>query len=140
MHRDIAASLVGLSIILLAPSSLAQSTVELGNSINVGEGDMGIEGISISDNQEFVLAHGANTGIFLIDSNSPENNSHIEWNGDYSLLDSSFHPGGKTAIMVGEGGNVLRMTLANSSIEQAGGPSTFGDTLLTSVSWNGDGS
>ena len=42
--------------------------------------------------------------------------------------------------MVGEGGNVLRMTLANSTIEQAGGPSTFGDTLLTSVSWNGDGS
>ena len=42
--------------------------------------------------------------------------------------------------MVGEGGNVLRMTLANSSIEQAAGPSTFGDTLLTSVSWNSDGS
>ena len=140
MDKAVAGALLGLSVILLAPSSLAQSTVELGNSINVGEGDMGIEGISISDNQEFVLAHGANTGIFLIDSNSPENNSHIEWNGDYSLLDSSFHPGGKTAIMVGEGGNVLRMTLANSSIEQAGGPSTFGDTLLTSVSWNGDGS
>ena len=79
-------------------------------------GDMGIEGISVSENQDLILAHGANSGIFLIDSNSPENNSHIEWSGDYSLLDSSFHPGGKTAIMVGEGGNVLRMTLANLSI------------------------
>ena len=134
MHRDIAAALVGLSIILLAPSSLAQSTVGLGGSISLGEGDMGIEGISVSENRDLVLAHGKNSGIFLIDSNSPENNSHIKWNGDYSLLDSSFHPGGETAIMVGEGGNVLRMTLANSSIEQAGGPSTFGDTLLTSVS------
>ena len=125
MHRDIAGALVGLSIILLAPSSLAQSTVELGGSISVAEGDMGIEGISVSENQDLVLAHGANSGIFLIDSNSPENNSHIEWSGDYSLLDSSFHPGGETAIMVGEGGNVLRLTLANSSIEQAGSASTF---------------
>ena len=51
MHRDIARALVGLSIILLAPSSLAQSTVELGGSISVAEGDMGIEGISVSENQ-----------------------------------------------------------------------------------------
>ena len=140
MQKEIAKVLVGLSIILLAPSSLAQSTVELGGSIGMGEGDLGIEGISGSDNHDLILAHGANSGIFLVDSNSPENNSHIEWSGDYSLLDSSFHPGGETAIMVGEGGNVLRLTLANSSIEQAGSASTFGDTLLTSVSWNGDGS
>ncbi len=66
MHRDIAGALVGLSIILLAPSSLAQSTVELGGSISVAEGDMGIEGISVSENQDLVLAHGANSGIFLI--------------------------------------------------------------------------
>ena len=112
MHRDIARALVGLSIILLAPSSLAQSTVELGGSISMGEGDLGIEGISVSDNHDLILAHGANSGIFLVDSNSPENNSNIEWNGGYSLLDSSFHPGGETAIMVGEGGNVLRLTLA----------------------------
>ena len=140
MQKEIARFLVGLSIILLAPSSLAQSTVELGGSIGISEGDLGIEGISVSDNHDLILAHGANSGIFLVDSNSPENNSHIEWSGDYSLLDSSFHPGGETAIMVGEGGNVLRLTLANSSIEQAGSASTFGDTLLTSVSWNGDGS
>jgi len=140
MQKEIARFLVGLSIILLAPSSLAQSTVELGGSISMGEGDLGIEGISVSDNHDLILAHGANSGIFLVDSNSPENNSNIEWNGGYSLLDSSFHPGGETAIMVGEGGNVLRLNLANSSIEQAGSASTFGDTLLTSVSWNGDGS
>ena len=140
MQKEIARFLVGLSIILLAPSSLAQSTVELGGSISMGEGDLGIEGISVSDNHDLILAHGANSGIFLVDSNSPENNSQIEWSGGYSLLDSSFHPGGETAIMVGEGGNVLRLTLANSSIEQAGSASTFGDTLLTSVSWNGDGS
>ena len=140
MQKEIARVLVGLSIILLAPSSLAQSTVELEGSISMGEGDLGIEGISVSDNHDLILAHGANSGIFLVDSNSPENNSQIEWSGGYSLLDSSFHPGGETAIMVGEGGNVLRLNLANSSIEQAGSASTFGDTLLTSVSWNGDGS
>jgi hypothetical protein len=135
MRRDIVRVLIVFSIILLAPSSLAQSTVELEGSISMGDGDLGIEGISVSVDQGLILAHGANSGVFLIDSNSPENNSHIEWSGDYSLLDSSFHPREETAIIVGEGGNVLRVTLANSSIEQAGGPSTFGDTLLTSVSW-----
>ena len=140
MRRDIVRVLIVFSIILLTPSSLAQSTVELEGSISMGDGDLGIEGISVSVDQGLILAHGANSGVFLIDSNSPENNSHIEWSGDYSLLDSSFHPREETAIIVGEGGNVLRVTLANSSIEQAGGPSTFGDTLLTSVSWNGDGS
>ena len=77
MRRDAARALVGLSVILLAQTSLAQSTVELGNTISFGEGDKGIEGISISNNQKLILAHGANTGIFLIDSNAPENNSHI---------------------------------------------------------------
>ena len=52
MRRDIMAPLVGLSIILLVPSSLAQSTVELGGSISMSGGDMGIEGISVSDNQD----------------------------------------------------------------------------------------
>ena len=140
MRRDIARVSIVFSVILLAPSSLAQSTVELEGSISLGDGDLGIEGISVSIDKGLILAHGANSGIFLIDSDSPENNSHIEWGGDYSLLDSSFHPREETAIIVGEGGNVLRVTLANSSIEQAGGPSAFGDTLLTSVSWNGDGS
>ena len=52
MRRDIMAPLVGLSIILLVPSSLAQSTVELGGSISMSGGDMGIEGISVSENQD----------------------------------------------------------------------------------------
>ena len=57
MQKEIARFLVGLSIILLAPSSLAQSTVELGGSISMGEGDLGIEGISVSDNHDLILAH-----------------------------------------------------------------------------------
>ena len=64
MRRDIMAPLVGLSIILLVPSSLAQSTVELGGSISMSGGDMGIEGISVSENQDLILAHGANSGDF----------------------------------------------------------------------------
>ena len=65
MRRDVLATLVGLSITLLAPSSLAQSTVELGNSISISEGDMGIEGISVSENQDFLFQ------LFVVDPNVP---------------------------------------------------------------------
>ncbi len=140
MRREIARAFVGFAIIILAPSSLGQSTVEMGSVVVLDDGDLGIEGISVSTDHGLILAHGANSEVFLVDSDSPENNSRIEWNGDYTLLDSSFHPGGETALIVGEGGNLLRLTLANSSIEQAGGSSIFGETLLSAVSWNADGS
>ncbi len=122
--------LTAIAILMLAPVSLAESIVSLDDVIILDEGDLGIEGYSVSPDGKTVVAHGEGARIFLIDSKNPENNSQADWAGEYSLLDSSFHPGGKTALIVGEGGNVLRIKMTNSSVENAAGSSTFGDTVL----------
>jgi len=119
---------------------MAQSSVEMDEIVILSEHDIGIQGATLSPDGKTILAHGEESGIFLIDSRVPRNNSQVDWLGSSSLLDASFHPGGETALLVGESGVVLRLIISNHSIEEAGGSSDFGDTELKAVSWNGDGS
>ena len=119
---------------------MAQSTVMMDSVVILDEGDLGIEGATISPDGKTIIAHGAESTIFVIDSGNPLNNSLVDWQGDSSLLDASFHPSGKTALLVGGEGTILRLMTSNYSIENAGGASTFGNTELKAVSWNGDGS
>tara|TARA_B110001454_G_scaffold191476_1_gene191181 strand:+ start:155 stop:1390 length:1236 start_codon:yes stop_codon:yes gene_type:complete len=129
-----------IMILLFAPLTMAQSTVTMDSVVILSEVDLGIEGATISPDKKTIIAHGAESTIFVIDSENPLNNSLVDWQGNYSLLDASFHPGGKTALLVGREGVVLRLKTSNYSIENAGGVSTFGNTELKAVSWNGDGS
>ena len=122
------------------PSVVAQSAVFLEDVVFLEERDSGIEGATISPDGEFVLAYGADSSIFLVDSDDPSNNSKLDWSGNSILFDSSFHPGGQTAMIVGSGGELLRFVKSNESVESAGGSLNFGDTDLRAVSWNGDGS
>jgi len=135
--------LAALLMALLFPAlTMAQSeSIVILDEIEIlDESDLGIEGVAVSPDGGVVIAHGADSAVFIIDSASPKNNSLIGPKGSVSLLDGSFHPGGKTVLLVGESGAILRLTMANLSIESAGGSSTFGDTELGAVSWNSDGS
>jgi len=131
---------VGIIILIISPLAMAQSAVSLDRIVILSEDDLGIEGAITSPDGKTIIAHGAESVIFVIDSENPQNNSQLDWRGEYSLLDASFHPSGKTALLVGEEGVVLRMKSSNLSIEDAGGASNFGSTELKAVSWNGDGS
>ena len=78
-------------------------------------GDMGIEGISVSENQDLIWLMVQTRGFSLPIPILPKT-IHTS-NGVVTIrFWTLLSPRGKTAIMVGEGGNVLRMTLANSSI------------------------
>ena len=127
-------------ILLSLPLVSAESTVSLENLVRLEDADLGLEGATISPNGEIVLAHGADSAVFLIDSENPENNSRLDPQVDSNLYDSSFHPGSRSALIVGDGGLVLRLLLSNNSIERVGGNLEFGNTDLFAVSWNGDGS
>jgi len=133
-------SIIGVVTILLLPLAMAQSVVNMGGFATLDELDLGIEGGDVSPDGEFVLAHGADSAIFLIESGVPFNNSRVEFSGSETLLDASFHPSGKTALLVGEEGLLLRFISSNSTVEKSGGDSAFGGTDLNAVSWNGDGS
>ncbi|HIG33589.1 MAG TPA: WD40 repeat domain-containing protein [Candidatus Poseidoniales archaeon] len=140
MGKRFSSFIAGIMILLFAPLTMAQSTVTMDSVVILSEVDLGIEGATISPDEKTIIAHGAESTIFVIDSENPLNNSLVDWQGNYSLLDASFHPGGKTALLVGGEGVVLRLKTSNYSIENAGGASTFGNTELKAVSWNGDGS
>jgi hypothetical protein len=140
MGKRFSSFFAGIMILIFAPLTMAQSTVTMDSVVILSEVDLGIEGATISPDEKTIIAYGAESTIFVIDSENPLNNSLVDWQGNYSLLDASFHPGGKTALLVGREGTVLRLKTSNYSIENAGGTSTFGNTELKAVSWNGDGS
>ena len=133
-----------LFLILIFPSlvmaQISQSVVVLDQVEILDETDLGIEGVVISPDGESVIAYGSDSSIFIIDPNAPKNYSRVEAFGSISLLDASFHPGGRTVLLVGQGGAALRIVVANHSVESAGGASIFGETDLTAISWNSDGS
>ncbi|SVE17562.1 uncharacterized protein METZ01_LOCUS470416, partial [marine metagenome] len=138
--RAIGVGLVAVLVLFLAPAVLAESAVEMREVVKLEEVDIGLEGASISPDGEIVIAYGAESSIYRIESFTPGNNSDLYWDGGERLLDADFHPVGQTALIVGEGGVVLRYIRTNNSLESAGGEVYFGKTELRAISWNGDGS
>jgi hypothetical protein len=126
--------------LLSSPLVVAQSVVTMESVVILDEGDLGIEGATVSPDGKSILAHGGESAIFVIDSETPRNNSKVDFIGSETLMDASFHPSGNTALLVGGEGLVLRFISTNNTIENAGGASTFGSTELKAISWNGDGS
>ena len=127
-------------VLLSSPLVVAQSVVTMESVVILDEGDLGIEGATVSPDGKSILAHGSESAIFVIDSETPRNNSKVDFIGSETLMDASFHPSGNTALLVGGEGLVLRFISTNNTIENAGGASTFGSTELKAISWNGDGS
>ena len=132
--------ILGIFALLCSPLAVADSTVTMESVVILDEFDLGIEGATVSPDGNSILAHGAESAIFILDSYAPENNSKVDFTGDRKLLDASFHPSGNTALLVGEEGLLLRFISTNGSIENVGSASNFGNTELRAVSWNGDGS
>ncbi len=133
-------AILAVFFVLMCPVAMAQSTVGLGTVVSLGGVDQGLEGASISPDGSVVIAHGADSTVFLIDPENPENHSKLDRSGDLTMHDSSFHPGSNTALVVGDGGGALRFVRSNNSLQDVGGGLLFGDTDLTAVSWNSDGS
>ena len=140
MGKGLIMAILGIFALLSSPLAVADSAVTMESVVILGESDLGIEGATVSPDGNSILAHGAESAIFVIDSHVPENNSKVDFTGNRKLLDASFHPSGNTALLVGEEGLLLRFISTNGSIENAGGASNFGNTELRAVSWNGDGS
>ncbi len=140
MDRGAALAILVTVTVLNCPIAHAQSSVSLGSVVRLGGVDLGLEGASISPDGEVVIAHGAESAVFLIDPKSPENHVKLNFSGGSTLHDSAFHPRSNSALIVGDGGVVLRFVRDNNSIQEVGGGLLFGDTELRTVSWNSDGS
>ena len=140
MSGRVATAIAMTLALLVVQSAHAQSAVELGRTHSLGEVDLGIEGASISPDGELVIIHGKESAIFAVYSSSPGEFSKIEWNYSSDLVDSSFHPNGQTALIVGDSGTVLRYMREQNMVEEAVDDMILGQTNLNAVSWKGDGS
>ena len=140
MPGRVATAIAMTLALLVVQSAHAQSAVELGRTHSLGEVDLGIEGASISPDGELVIIHGKESAIFAVNSSSPGEFSKIEWNYSSDLVDSSFHPNGQTALIVGDSGTVLRYMREQNMVEEAVDDMFLGQTNLNAVSWKGDGS
>lgn len=126
--------------VLMMQTAMAESAVRLGPFVTIGEGDLGLEGSSTSPDGEISIVHGQEGTIYLVNATFPEKNSMIEWGGGGELVDSDFHPGGQSALLVGESGIALRFIVSEGKVEEVADEVFFGRTDLKSVAWNGDGS
>ena len=118
----------------------AESAVELDEVIILAPEDLGIEGAAIDPAGEKVIVYGAESYLELLDASDPETRIELVWNDDINLHAADFHPGGQTALIVGESGEVLRYAREDHSVTDAGGDLAFGNVDLRSVAWNPGGS
>ena len=140
MARRNGLAAIAVFLILNCQIASAQSTVGMDDVVRLETIDLALEGASLSPDGRVVVAHGGDPSIFLIDPIEPRNHVKLDSLGFSGLHDSSFHPSSESALIVGEGGVVLRLVMENNSLEKVGGEVDFGTTDLYSVSWNSDGS
>ena len=136
---------VVLVSMMLTPHVHAESAVELDEIVKLAPIDLGIEGAAIDPLGEKVIVYGAESYLNLLDASDPTIRTELAWSDELqsqwiNLHAGDFHPGGQTALIVGDSGEVLRYALSDHSVTDAGGDLEFGNVDLHSVAWNPGGS
>ena len=140
MGRNAGVAILVALILATSQNVSSESVVNLSDTIYLDETDLGIEGAMVSPRGDLVIGYGAESSIFAIDASNPLNNSKLEWSGEEIFQDGDFHPGGLSALVVGNDGAAVRIAMSNFSVSSVEGGFYFGQTELLSISWNGDGS
>jgi len=133
--------LVFLMLLGMVPTAIAEdgSVVRIDHSFTLIEYDPGIEDAAIHPASNWVVVVGAEGYAVSMDKSSPSTMIPLANILDSDLLDSDYHPGGNTALIVGENGSVLRYAVSDHSIERATSAQTVGYDDMQAVSWNANG-
>ena len=133
--------LVFLMLLGMVPTAIAEdgSVVRIDHSFTLIEYDPGIEDAAIHPASNWVVVVGAEGYALSMDKSSPSTMIPLANILDSDLLDSDYHPGGNTALIVGENGSVLRYAVSDHSIERATSAQTVGYDDMQAVSWNANG-
>lgn len=105
--------------------------------------DLGLEGGEISPNGASILAYGSDGFAIIISANSAgteEGDVSLENETTNVYRDASWHPQGRSALLVGDGGTIYRYNSTTYALEDVTPSSTFNHRDLRSVSWNSAGS
>ena len=127
---------------LAAPVS-AEGAVELDEPIWLSDGDLGLEAIAAGgETTQKVLIAGAEGFVRLLDGDDP--NSQIQLSApdgfDDTLRAIDWHPRGKTALLVGDDGAMLRYVAEDHSVTTVSGSAQLNNLDMAAVAWNAAGS
>ena len=114
----------------------AETTVEINVERKLANYDLGINGGALSPNGNFVLIYGEDGYAHLLSAKNADMESEdvrLENETMNSLNSASWHPGGKSALIVGDSGTVLRYDSETFGLGEAEGASFIGDNDLTAV-------
>ena len=127
---------------LAAPVS-AEGAVELDEPIWLADGDLGLEAVAAGgETTQKVLIAGAEGFVRLLDGDDP--NSQIQLSAPDGFEDTlraiDWHPRGKTALLVGDNGAMLRYVAEDHSVTTVSGSAQLNNLDMAAVAWNAAGS
>ena len=115
-----------LTILMLSPlvSASPEITVDISLERKLTDFDLGINGGAISPDGLSVLIYGEDGYAHLLSAENADNESRdvrLENETQNALNDASWHPSGKSALIVGDDGTVLRFNSTNFALGEAEG-------------------
>ena len=115
-----------LTILMLSSlvSASPEITVDISLERKLTDFDLGVNGGAISPDGSSVLIYGEDGYAHLLSAESADDEStdvRLENETVNALNDATWHPGGKSALLVGDDGTVLRFNSTNFALGEAEG-------------------
>ena len=127
-----------MAILVLSPLAIASPEITVSISVErrLSDIDLGINGGEISPNKSKVIIFGEDGYAHLLSAKNAEDEStdiRLERETSNSLNAAAWHPGGKSALLVGDEGTVLRFNSTNFALGEAEGASAMSGKDIHSV-------
>ena len=122
MARASSLALILLSATLFSAAPVyAESAVVLDEMDSLSSTDLGLNGATLDPSGRWVLAYGEESMMKMINAADPSIQVPMPVVGETVLNDADYHPGGLTALVVGEGGRSLgtRLKITPSPMQGA---------------------
>ena len=125
----------------LASTVVAEGAVELDNPIWIAEYDLGIEAVAAGgETSQKILIAGADGYARLLDGTDPNVQIELAPTTESTLRAIDWHPRGKTALLVGDNGSMLRYVADDHSVNTVSGSVQLNNLDMAAVAWNAAGS
>jgi len=147
MERNNSIAVALLMVLILLPlTAMAEeemnSIAELKEIGSIEEQALGISQAELRPVGDQLLLVGDDGYAHLIDAAKPDDRSKdvsLTSNKDVDLQALSWHPGGQTALIVGDDGMVLRLVMDNHAIETVDGRGVLEGERQKAIDWNRNG-
>ena len=125
----------------LIPPVVAEGAVELEDPIWIAEHDLGLEALAAGgETGQKVLIAGADGYARLLDGNNPNEQIELAPPTNETIRAIDWHPRGKTALMAGDSGTMLRYVSEDHSVTTVTGSVQLNNLNMAAVAWNAAGS